>query len=157
MSTYTATVHWERQQQDFLRQRYSRRHTWAFDGGLQVPASSSPSVVPLPWSDPQAVDPEEAFVASLSSCHMLWFLSLAAGDGWQVESYVDHAQGVMARNAEGRLAMTVVTLRPEVRFDPSHLPEQAQVNDLHHRAHEACFIAHSVRSEVRVQPVWPQV
>lgn len=157
MSTYTATIQWQRQQQDFLRQRYSRRHTWAFDGGLQVPASSSPSVVPLPWSDPQAVDPEEAFVASLSSCHMLWFLSLAAGDGWQVEAYVDRAEGVMARNAEGRLAMTVVTLHPEVQFDPARAPDAAQVNDLHHRAHEACFIAHSVRSEVRVQPVWPQV
>src|SRR4026209_1918697 len=110
MSAHTVTVEWQRGEQPFTDNRYSRGHTWAFDGGVVVPGSSSPHVVPLPYSRSDAVDPEEAFVASLSSCHMLWFLSLAAKHGYGVERYRDEAVGVMARNAEGKLAMTLVTL-----------------------------------------------
>ncbi|HEY2979016.1 MAG TPA: OsmC family protein, partial [Burkholderiaceae bacterium] len=133
--------------------RYSRRHEWRFDGGARVSASSSPHVVPVPLSDASGVDPEEAFVASLSSCHMLWFLGLAAQAGWVVDDYRDDALGVMARNAEGRMAMTVVTLRPAVSFGGSKQPDAPELQRLHHAAHEACFIANSVKTEVRCEPV----
>ena len=116
MSHYTAQILWQRDGQDFLGDRYSRRHLIRFDGGAELAGSSSPHVVPVPKSDPSAVDPEEAFVASLSSCHMLWFLSLAARGGFCVDRYTDNAQGLMARNAAGKMAMTQVTLRPEVVF-----------------------------------------
>ncbi|MES2913098.1 MAG: OsmC family protein [Pseudomonadota bacterium] len=153
MSTYTAEVVWTRGDADFASGRYSRRHLLRFDGGIEVPGSSSPQVVPLPWSDASAVDPEEAFVASLSSCHMLWFLSLAGKRKVCVDSYTDKASGVMARNAEGRMAMTVVTLRPEVLFYGDRLPTRAEIDALHHEAHEECFIANSVKTEVRCEPV----
>ena len=153
MSEYVASVHWQRQGQTFTDNRYSRRHAWHFDGGASVMASSSPHVVPVPGSDPAGVDPEEAFVASISSCHMLWFLALAGKAGWLVEDYRDDAVGVMARNAEGQLAMTVVTLRPAVSFSGPKRPDAAGFADLHHRAHEACFIANSVKTEIRVEPV----
>ena len=153
MAEYTANIVWERGEQDFLANRYSRAHRWRFDGGVEVPASSSPHVVPLPWSDAQGVDPEEAFVASLSSCHMLWFLSLAAKQGFRVDSYADHALGVMARNAEGRLAMTEVLLRPRVVFGGEPQPTPEQLTALHEEAHEECFIATSVKSRVRCEPV----
>jgi organic hydroperoxide reductase OsmC/OhrA len=107
--------------------------------------------VPLPYSDATAVDPEEAFVASVSSCHMLWFLSLAAKAGFTVDGYLDDAVGVMARNAEGRMAITVVTLRPAVRF-AGNPPSLVQLQQLHHEAHERCYIANSVKSEVRCEP-----
>ena len=132
--------------------RYSRGHRWHFDGGVEVPASSSPHVVPLPYSVQAAVDPEEAFVASLSSCHMLWFLSLAAKAGYVVDSYRDEATGVMNRNAEGRMAMTRVTLRPGVRFGGA-APNSEQLEALHHEAHAQCFIANSVKTEVLCEPV----
>lgn len=153
MAQHSAEILWQRGEQSFLDNRYSRAHLWRFDGGLEVPASSSPQVVPLPWSDASAVDPEEAFVASLSSCHMLWFLSLAAQQGFQVDRYQDQAQGVMAKNAEGRLAMTEVLLRPRVCFGGERQPDAEQLHALHHRAHEACFIANSVKTEVRCEPV----
>ena len=153
MSTYTAEIRWQRGAQPFSDNRYSRRHDWHFDGGVVVPGSSSPQVVPLPMSDATAVDPEEAFVAALSSCHLLWFLDLARQAGWVVDNYVDAASGVMARNAEHRLAMTVVTLRPAVRFGGERRPDAAEIQRLHHAAHEACFIANSVKSEVRCEPV----
>ena len=153
MSEYVASVHWQRQGQTFTDNRYSRRHAWHFDGGASVMASSSPHVVPVPGSDPAGVDPEEAFVASISSCHMLWFLALAGKAGWLVDDYRDDAVGVMARNAEGQLAMTVVTLRPAVSFSGPKRPDAAGFADLHHRAHEACFIANSVKTEIRVEPV----
>jgi organic hydroperoxide reductase OsmC/OhrA len=153
MSEYVASVHWQRQGQTFTDNRYSRRHAWHFDGGASVMASSSPHVVPVPGSDPAGVDPEEAFVASISSCHMLWFLALAGKAGWVVDDYRDDAVGVMARNAEGQLAMTVVTLRPAVSFSGPKRPDAAGFADLHHRAHEACFIANSVKTEIRVEPV----
>jgi organic hydroperoxide reductase OsmC/OhrA len=153
MAEYRATVHWLRDAHSFVDNRYSRRHVWHFDGGTSVPASSSPHVVPLPWSDPAGVDPEEAFVASLSSCHMLFFLSFAAKAGWQVDDYRDDAVGVIARNADGKLAMTRVTLRPAVVFDAAKRPETSELARLHHEAHEACFIANSVHTEVRCEPV----
>ena len=135
MSAYTAEIRWNRGEQKFTDNRYSRAHTWRFDGGTVVPASSSPAVVPLPMSEATAVDPEEAFVASLSSCHLLWFLSLAAKRGYVVDSYADDACGVMEQNAAGRLMMTRVTLRPLVTFSGANLPDRAALDALHHAAH----------------------
>ncbi|MCL4813948.1 MAG: OsmC family protein [Vicinamibacteraceae bacterium] len=152
MAHYTAEVIWQRDDQVFTDNRYGRRHLWRFDGGVEVPASSSPHVVRVPFSDPSAVDPEEAFVVALSSCHMLSFLSIAAKQGFRVDRYRDEALGVLEKNAEGRLAMTLVTLRPEVAFSGDRLPTRDEVDALHHEAHEACFIASSVRTEVRCEP-----
>jgi len=153
MSRYIATVRWQRTAgESFSDSRYHRAHRWSFDGGAEIVASSSPQVVPPPLSDPAGVDPEEAFVASLSSCHMLWFLSIAADAGFVVETYSDEAEGKMARNAQGRLAMTEVVLRPRVAFAAGHGPTPEQHDELHRRAHDACFIANSVKTEVRCQP-----
>ena len=152
MSEHTATVHWQRHAHEvFSDNRYHRRHDWHFDGGAVVPGSSAPTSVPLPWSDPAAVDPEEAFVASLSSCHLLWFLHLAGKAGWVVDDYQDDAVGVMARRPDGRLAVTTVTLRPVVRFAGTQ-PTAEQHETLHHDAHAQCFIANSVTSELRCEP-----
>jgi organic hydroperoxide reductase OsmC/OhrA len=155
--TYTADLLWSRgdatADADFLAQRYTRRHLLRFDGGAEVVASSSPQVVKQPWSDASGVDPEEMFVASLASCHMLWFLSLAAQAGYAVTRYHDLADGVMSKNADGKLAMTLVTLRPEVAFGAGgKRPTRDELIALHHRAHEECFIANSVRTEVRCDP-----
>jgi organic hydroperoxide reductase OsmC/OhrA len=152
MSHYTAVISWERNGAGFLDNKYSRRHLWSFDGGASVAGSSSPHVVPVPLSDPAAVDPEEAFVAALSSCHMLWFLSLAAKRRFTVERYRDAAEGVMAKNTEGNFAMTVVTLKPEVTFDGT-APTPEELEALHLEAHDRCFIANSVKTEVRCEPV----
>jgi organic hydroperoxide reductase OsmC/OhrA len=149
---YQARIHWERGAAPFTDNRYSRGHTWHFDGGVEVPASSSPHTVRLPMSVEAAVDPEEALVAALSSCHMLWFLSLAASSRWRVDEYTDDAIGVMGRNAVGKVAMLSVTLRPRVSFSGERLPSRADIQQLHHRAHEECFIANSVTTEVRVEP-----
>lgn len=154
MARYTAEVLWVRGDQDFLDKRYSRRHTLRFDGGAEVPGSSSPHVVPVPMSDASAVDPEEAFVSALASCHMLWFLSIAAAREYRVDRYTDAAVGIMERNADGRMAMTVVTLRPRVVFSGDRVPTREQVDRMHHLAHEECFIANSVRTEVRCDPVF---
>jgi organic hydroperoxide reductase OsmC/OhrA len=154
MSTYTAELLWERGEQDFTANHYSRRHAIRFDGGLEIPGSSSPHVVPVPWSDLAAVDPEEAFVASLASCHMLWFLALAAKRGFCVDRYADSASGVLERNSERRFAMTVVTLRPAVTFSGAKMPTRDELDQLHHKAHEECYIANSVKTEVRVEPVY---
>ncbi len=154
---YTAETIWRRgdaSRDDFLANRYSRRHRLRFDGGVEVPGSSSPHVVPLPYSDPSGVDPEEAFVSSLASCHMLWFLSLAAGAGFCVDRYADAATGVMKKNEAGRLAMTVVILHPLVEFSGETLPSHAEIERLHHEAHESCFIANSVKTEVRCEAVF---
>ncbi len=157
MSEYTAEVRWVRDPaQNFLDNRYSRRHELRFDGGAVVAGSSSPHSVPLPMSDAHAVDPEEAFVASLASCHMLWFLALAAKARFCVDRYADAAVGVMAKNAEGRVAITRVRLRPEAGFSGERLPSHAEIEQLHHAAHEACFIANSVKSEVVCEPVFAQ-
>jgi organic hydroperoxide reductase OsmC/OhrA len=154
MAKYSTEVTWSRGTQPFIDKKYSRRHAWRFDGGVEVPGSSSPHVVPVPYSDIAAVDPEEAFVASLSSCHLLWFLSLAAERKFTVDEYVDKAEGVMAKNAEGRWAMTVVTLRPHVRFSGELQPTRDEIEALHHEAHEQCFIANSVKTDVRCEPVY---
>jgi organic hydroperoxide reductase OsmC/OhrA len=153
MGQYTAVVLWERNGAAFTDNRYSRGHQWRFDGGIEVPASSSPLSVPVPLSVAEAVDPEEAFVASLSSCHMLWFLSIAAKRGFLIERYRDEAVGVMATNADGRTAMTVVTLRPDAAFAGERMPLRGELDAMHHEAHERCFIANSVKTEVRCEPV----
>lgn len=137
----------------FTDNRYSRRHRWLFDGGVEVLASSSPEVVPLPMSVAAAVDPEEAFVVSLSSCHMLWFLSIAAKRGFLVDSYRDEAVGVIAKDSSGKLAMTCVTLHPDVQFGGEQRPTVDAVVAMHHEAHEQCFIARSVKTDVRCEPV----
>jgi len=154
MSHYSAETLWERKDADFLDNRYSRRHLLRFDGGLEVPGSSSPSVVPLPMSDASALDPEEAFVSSLSSCHMLWFLTMAVKRKFRVDRYFDAATGIMEKNAEGKIAMTVVTLHPEVTFSGERRPSREELDKLHHDAHEACFIANSVKTDVRCEPVY---
>jgi organic hydroperoxide reductase OsmC/OhrA len=152
MAEYTATVSWARSGAPFVDKRYSRAHEWRFDGGTTVPASASPHVVPTPMSDPRAVDPEEAFVASLSSCHMLNFLFFAAKAGFVVDSYIDRAAGQMEKNSEGRLAITRVTLQPQVSFSGERLPSAEELRKLHDQAHHECFIANSVRTEVTVRP-----
>ena len=152
MSHHTSSILWERGSQPFIDNRYSRAHVWRFDGGVEVPASASPSVVRLPFSRADAVDPEEAFVASLSSCHMLWFLSIAAERKYVVDSYEDQADGLMGKNSQGKSAMTKVTLRPLVRFSGENQPSREQLLALHHRAHEECFLASSVLSEVVCEP-----
>lgn len=155
MSIYTAQIDWTlRDGDDFAARRYSRVHTITFDGGAELAGSPSPSIVRAPHSDSAGVDPEEMFVASLSACHMLFVLEFAARAGWTVERYRDAAEGVLAKDVEGRLAMTRVTLRPEIRFQ-SPEPSTAALSDLHHRAHAACFIANSVRTEVVVAPQLP--
>ena len=152
MSTYTAQLVWERGAQDFPSNKYSRRHHIRFDGGAEVLGSSSPSVVPVPLSDPAGVDPEEAFVASISSCHMLWFLYFAAKGGFVIDRYEDNPVGVLARNAERKMVMTVVTLRPKISWSGDKQPTAAELDQLHHKAHDECNIANSVKTEVRVEP-----
>ncbi|MCB2020770.1 MAG: OsmC family protein [Rhizobacter sp.] len=154
MSHHQATIHWQCDDGDFLAHRYSRAHVWRFDGGAEVRASSSPQVVPLPMSDAAAVDPEEAFVASLASCHMLWFLDIAARGGFRVRSYEDAAVGVMAKNAQGRTAITQVTLRPRVAFDAAAQPSREALDALHHEAHAKCFLAASVLTAVVIEPAY---
>jgi organic hydroperoxide reductase OsmC/OhrA len=156
MGQYNARLVWQRADgEPFTDNRYSRRHTLGFDGGVELPASSSPQVVPLPMSDAAAVDPEEMFVASLASCHMLWFLSIAAGRGWCVDHYADDAVGTLARDPSGRMVMTEVTLRPCVLFGGERRPEVAEQQAMHHDAHDQCFIANSVKTVVACQPRWP--
>lgn len=151
MSEYYATVEWQRDGADFLGNTYSRGHTWEFDGGLVVPASSAPDVVPVPQSIAENVDPEEAFIASLSSCHMLWFLAIAGKSGYVVDDYKDEASGVMAKNENGKLAITEVTLKPKISFSGDKIPSSEQVEKLHDKAHRNCFIANSVNSEIKIE------
>jgi organic hydroperoxide reductase OsmC/OhrA len=154
MSSYIATVRWERKAAErFADGQYSRAHVWTFDGGAVVPASSSPSVVRVPYSDPAGVDPEEALVASLSSCHMLFFLDFARRGGFVVDSYADEAVGAMEKGGDGRVQMTRVTLRPHVAFSGEKRPTAAEVEAIHHKAHDACYIANSVKSDIRVEGV----
>ena len=153
MAQHQAEVIWQRDNQTFTDNRYSRKHVIRFDGGVEVPGSASPQVVPMPLSDANAVDPEEMLVASLASCHMLWFLSIAAKQGFCVDSYRDEAVGVMGRNAEGKEAMIRVTLRPLVTFADGQGPIPDLLERMHHEAHEECFIANSVTTEVRCEPM----
>ncbi len=150
---YFATVRWERADQAFTDDKYSRSHVWLFDGGQLVPASASPHIVPLPYSVAENVDPEEAFVASLSSCHMLFFLSLAAKRGFVVDEYKDEALGILGKDSDGRTAMMRVLLRPNARYSGSKLPTRAQVEKLHRRSHELCFISNSVKTTVQTEVV----
>ena len=153
MAMNVATVEWQRDGATFSDNRYSRGHRWTFDGGVEVAASSSPHVVPLPMSVEAAVDPEEAFVAALASCHMLTFLFVAAKRGFVVDDYRDDAAGALAGNEAGKLAMTVVTLRPAITFGGERRPDRHEIQQMHHEAHAQCFIANSVTTEIRVEPV----
>ena len=152
MSEHRAVINWKRTSEEFLKGKYSREHTWSFDGGATVPASPSPSVVPAPYSNPAHVDPEEAFVAAISSCHMLTYLHVASKQGFQVDSYRDEAVGVVTKNEKGVLWVSQVTLKPKITYSGQKMPTAAQEEDrLHHLAHEQCFIANSIRTEVRVE------
>ena len=154
MSDYSATITWQRDPDAlFTDKKYSRGHKWEFDGGVTIPGSASPLGVPAPCSVAAAVDPEEAFVASISSCHMLWFLAIAARRGFVVDSYRDAAVGSMGPDASGKIAMTRVTLRPDVRFGGSSLPSSDDLAAMHHEAHDECFIANSVKTEIVCVPV----
>jgi len=151
MSEHKARISWKRNGPDFLKGRYSREHTWTFDGGVTVPASSSPSVVPAPYSSANAVDPEEAFVASISSCHMLTFLSIACKQKFVLDEYTDEAVGHMEKNAEGKMAITRVELRPKIKWSGDRTPSAEELDKMHHAAHDNCFIANSVKTEVTVE------
>ncbi|HUO12789.1 MAG TPA: OsmC family protein [Caulobacteraceae bacterium] len=152
MSTYRASVDWKLAG-DFAKHRYSRVHTIVFDEGLTVPGTSGPQIVNPRYGRPDAMDPEQAFVAALAACHMLWFLDVAARAGFVAESYRDAAEGVLERGPEGKEMMTRVVLRPKVGFSGERQPSAAELARLHHDAHEACFIANSVKSEVVIEPV----
>jgi organic hydroperoxide reductase OsmC/OhrA len=152
MSEHVATVEWRRGDQPFSDNRYSRAHDWRFDGGAMVRGSSAPSSVPEPMSDAAAVDPEEALVAAVSSCHMLFFLAFAGKAGFVVDRYSDDAVGRMGKDERGKISITELTLRPAVVFSGESRPDAAALEALHHRAHEACYIANSIRAEVTVEP-----
>lgn len=149
MSTHTATIDWSRGDQSFTDGVYSRGHAWRFDGGAVVQGSSAP---PVPGSDPAAVDPEEALVAAVSACHMLFFLAYAAKAGLTVDRYTDAASGTLGRDDRGKVSITRVTLRPDIRWG-GDAPSAEVLDDLHHRAHEACYLANSIRGEVVIEPV----
>jgi organic hydroperoxide reductase OsmC/OhrA len=151
MSEHKAIVSWKCTSPDFLTGKYSREHIWKFDGGVTVLASPSPSVVPAPYSNPAHVDPEEAFVAAISSCHMLTYLYLACQQGFQVDSYRDEAVGVMSKNESGVSWIGSVALQPQIVYGGNKLPTPADEKRLHHMAHEQCFIANSIKTEVTVR------
>jgi organic hydroperoxide reductase OsmC/OhrA len=151
MSEHTATIRWTRTGPDFAKGKYSREHTWSFDGGVTVPASPSPHVVPAPWSNAANVDPEEAFVAAVASCHMLTFLWLASNEGFVADSYEDKAAGVMTNNERGVLWVSEVTLRPRIVWSGPCQPAPADIARLHHETHEQCFIAQSIKTNVIVK------
>ncbi len=150
---YSARIFWKKNlNEPFADNKYSRAHKWSFDGNVEVSASSSPQVVAIPMSDESAIDSEEAFVASLSSCHMLFFLSIAAANHYIIESYEDNAEGVMDKNKEEKFAITNITLKPKIRFSGTNIPSNEQVKNLHRLAHEKCYIANSVKSEINIIP-----
>ncbi len=153
MSEHKATISWKRSSDEFLKGKYSREHTWTFDGGTVVQASPSPSVVPAPYSNPAYVDPEEAYVASLSSCHMLTFLHLAGRQGFQIDSYTDTAVGTMTKNERKIPWISSVTLNPRIVYSGAKRPTVAEEEDLHHHSHEQCFIANSVKTEIIVNAI----
>jgi len=153
MAEYKATISWARKgsPDDFTRGKYSREHTWTFDGGVTVAGSASPSVVPAPWSNPSAVDPEEALVAAISSCHMLTFVYVAQKAGFVVDSYEDAAVGKMTKSERGSTPwISHVTLTPRIVWGGAKRPTDAEEEHLHHQAHEQCFIAQSVKTEITV-------
>jgi organic hydroperoxide reductase OsmC/OhrA len=149
MSEYKAIISWKRgPDEKYTDQKYSREHNWAFDGGLNIPASPSHHIVPPPYSNPDYLDPEQAFVASLSSCHMLFFLDLCSREGIVVDSYVDEAVGVLERIGRNKMAMSKVTLRPQAAYSGQKIPSREDLERIHHKSHELCFIANSVTSEI---------
>ena len=150
MGSYQATVQWSRDGANFLDNKYSREHVWSFDGGAIVMGSSSPHVVPAPYSNPAAVDPEEALIVALASCHMLSFLYVAGKQGFVVDEYRDQATGKMTKNAAGKNWISEVTLHPKILFSGTKTPDQPEIAAMHHEAHEECFIANSVKTDVRV-------
>ena len=151
MSEHKAIIEWKCGDGEFLKGRYSREHRWRFDGGAEIPASPTPSVVPAPWSNAAYVDPEEAYVASIASCHMLWFLHVAGSAGFDVESYTDEAGGVLNKNEQGAFWISKVTLNPSIVFGEIKEPSTEELERLHHQAHQNCFIANSVKTEVAVE------
>ena len=151
MVTFSAIVEWSLGDGDFASGHYSRGHTITLDGGLAIPGTASPQVVKAPWSVEGAMDPEQAFIAAISQCHMLWFLDLAKQAGFSVERYRDEAHGVLARISRGKQAVTKVTLRPQITFTGERRPSAAEIQDLHHQAHEVCFIANSVKTEIVIE------
>jgi|TARA_B110000967_G_scaffold123749_1_gene126444 organic hydroperoxide reductase OsmC/OhrA len=154
MSKYTAKIAWKRQpQQVFTDNKYSRGHTWEFDGGAIIDASSAPAVVPLPYSIEANVDPEEAFIASLSSCHMLFFLANAGKRGFMIDEYIDNAIGIMEKDTAGKVSITTVTLHPQVTFLGEKQPTLERLEAMHHQSHEQCFIANSVKTQVTIEIV----
>lgn len=150
MHSHSALVKWERGDAIFTDRLYSRAHGWAFDGGQEVLASSSPLVVREPLSDPRGIDPEEAFIASISSCHMLFFLDFASRAGFIINSYMDNAIGVMGKDEEGKEYVANVELRPVIRFSGDKRPTPEEIAALHHRSHDVCFIARSVKTKITV-------
>jgi organic hydroperoxide reductase OsmC/OhrA len=148
MSEHTVTVKWKRETSDFSYQTYNRDHDWAFDAGVTIRASAAPAYL----GNAACVDPEEAFVASLSSCHMLTFLAIACRKRFVLDEYHDDAVGILAKDAAGRLAITTVKLRPKIQFSGEKLPTHEEMTQMHEQAHEACFIANSVKTEVIVEP-----
>jgi len=150
MAQHKAKIEWKCTTPDFRLGKYTREHTWSFDGGVSVPASAAPAVVPAPWSNPAHVDPEEAFVASISSCHMLTFLHVARLAGFQIDSYADEAVGEMAKNERGVAWVAVVTLNPTIVYGGDKRPTHEQEAELHHKAHDGCFVSQSVKTEVKV-------
>jgi len=150
MSEHKAAIRWKRTSSEFLKGKYSREHTWTFDGGATVPASPSPLAVPAPYSNAAHVDPEEAFVAAVSSCHMLTFLFVASKQGFQVDSYDDEAAGAMTKNEQGVPWISLITLNPKIVYSGPKLPTPADEKHLHHLAHEQCFIANSIKTEVKI-------
>jgi len=152
MAQHTASIAWDRNGAVFSDGKYSRGHTWKFDGGIEVPASSAPDVVKPPLSVVEAIDPEEAVVAAVASCHMLWFLALAKKGGFIVDSYRDEPSGEMGKNAEGKTALITITLRPRVAFGGEKRPTEDEFASLQREAHEQCYVANLLKSEVRVEP-----
>lgn len=154
MSEHKAQICWERGVQDFIGNRYSRAHKWKFDGGMEVDASSSPLIVPLPYSNSFAIDPEEAFVASIASCHMLWFLSIAAKKKFCIDIYTDDAYGIMKKSEAGYSFIDIVVLKPKTLFSGNRLPTHEDQAAMHEEAHQCCFIANSVKSDIRCEPIY---
>ncbi|MBT5073253.1 MAG: OsmC family peroxiredoxin [Kordiimonadaceae bacterium] len=149
MSNYIAKISWSRDEcEKFTDQKYSRIHNWQFEGGLNISASPSHHIVPIPYSDPDLVDPEQAFVASISSCHMLFFLDLCSRKKIIVDEYNDQAEGILGKDDGGNMAMTVVTLKPRTSFSGENIPTQSEVEKIHHKAHQLCFIANSVKTKI---------
>jgi organic hydroperoxide reductase OsmC/OhrA len=150
MSEHKATIRWTRTGDEFLKGRFPRAHTWSFDGGLTVPASSSPAAVPAPYSNPANIDPEEAYVASISSCHMMTYLWVAYRNGFIVDSYEDEAVGVLTKNEKGIPWVSVITLHPKISYSGDKIPTAEDIEKFHHQAHDNCFISNSVKTEVKV-------